>query len=356
MKQSMRRRRALAQLAQLLTGRSPKNPDWRAILALAGEQLLTPQLYNRLDALRSGVPADVLSYVGEAHRRTRARNVRLSQTLADALTALNAAGVEPVLLKGCALWARTPPPACDRLISDLDLLVKPQEMQAAIDALVSAGFGVLGDDRLTRDHDVVVLGRPADVGAIDLHQRPPGPRGAVEISDADLRSVRLEGGAAKVLSPELQILTAAIHDQLHDAHFWRGGFDIRRLLDIAVIAEGSVDWARLAARCKTPQIGAALTAQLEAAHRIAAADIPEGMRAGFWGRIHFWRQHAQFAWPWTNTVFDVIRGVRGAAQVQRSLSAWLARRTAERMYAPRLGDQRRPASSAISTRQCVRPL
>jgi len=29
---------------------------------------------------------------------------------------------------------------------------------------------------------------------------------------------------------------------------------------------------------------------------IAAADIPEGMRAGFWGRFLFWRQQAQFAY------------------------------------------------------------
>jgi hypothetical protein len=347
----MNRRRALAQLSAVIRGRAPKRPDWALILKLASEQLFAPQLYRFLAAMSGETaPRDVWIYVEEVRRRSRLRNEQLSRTLGDALAALNAAGVEPVLLKGCARWSITPPSECDRLISDLDLLVNPHEMQMAVVALSAAGFEILDDDRLTRDHDVVVLGRAKDVGAIDLHQHLPGPRGLIDIKREDLRAVRIAGGAARALSPELQILTAALHDQLHDAHYWHGGFDIRHLVDIAELAEGAVDWKRLASASATPLVGAALTAQLIAARFLVGARVPKRMCGGLWGRVHFWRQQAQFAWPLINVMLGFIRGVRGVGEALRWLSAWLARRSADGMTR-----YRDAASSAISARQCVSP-
>lgn len=325
----MNRARALHLLAHVLNGGAVNRGDWPGLLQLAGEQLVVAQLHAPLCAIREQAPPEVWSYVAEVRRRTRARNARLAGTLGDALSALNAAGVTPVLLKGCALWAKTPPAECDRLISDLDLLVRPDEMQAAVEALVAAGFAVLGDDRQAREHDVVVLGRSSDVGAIDLHQHPPGPRGSLEIGEDDASDVVIEGGAARVLSPELQILLAAVHDQLHDAYLWRGGFELRRLLDIAQIAEGSIDWTRLSALCKSPETRAALAAELAAARFLAGADIPDAMLAGVWGRLHYWRQRMQFAWPWTNEVADAVRGAHGVSRLQRAVWRWLLRRNSQ---------------------------
>jgi hypothetical protein len=337
----MNRRRALSQLARALAGEAPSVAAWSDVLALAGAQLLVPQLPARLECVRRHVPDDVWTFLEETRRRTRARNARLYDTLGDALTVLNAAGIEPILLKGCALWAEAPGPlASDRLISDLDLLVRPAQMQAAVDALVAARFIVLEDHRARRAHDVVVLGRASDVGAIDLHQRPPAASLTEALADLheETRRVTFARGAARVPTPELQILVTAVHDQLHDAHFLRGGFDLRHLLDIAQIAKAPVDWARLAALCRTPIMRVALAAQLHAARNIAGADIPDNVPAGAWGAFHFWRQRAQFLHPWANKVFDLLRGRRGISDVLRWLRSRLTRRVGGKVGGERGGD------------------
>lgn len=322
----MRRSRALSQLCALLSGRTVRTPDWEAILALAGEQLIVPQLHDRLRACGQNAPADVWSYLREARERTIARNERLFATLRDALATLNAAGVEPVLLKGGALWAAAPgaalaPPQSDRLVADLDLLVRPEEMPGALEALAAAGFTIFEDHRATAQHDVVVLGRERDVGAIDLHQHAPTLRSIADVDDLHgaSHSVAVAGGRARVPSVEAQLLLMALHDQLHDARFWHGGFDLRHLLDIAALAKGGVDWRSLAASCRTSTARAALAVQLEAARRVAGAQIPREARGGVWSALHFWRQRAQFAWPWLNQLFSRIRRGRFAGGVQRAL-------------------------------------
>ena len=52
------------------------------------------------------LPAEVQAFTGEVLARNRERNRRLFRQLGDALLPLNAAGIEPVLLKGAAVANR----------------------------------------------------------------------------------------------------------------------------------------------------------------------------------------------------------------------------------------------------------
>ncbi len=305
----MNRRRALAQLTAALGGRVPPSPDWPAILSLANEQLVTPELHARLSqsAERDLIPDGVAAFLADAHRRNRVRNLSLFATLTDALEILNAAGVEPVLLKGCAMWTAhadaVAGPCGDRMISDLDLLVRPSELDRAADALAAAGFTVLEDERRHEEHPVVVLGRATDAGSIDLHQFAPGPRGIAAIDDlhAQCRVVTLGGARALLPPPELQILIGVLHDQLLDGHLWRGQISFRHLMDVAALgAAREMDWARLMAQCSSPLVRHATAVQLLAAARIAGAPLPNVVSARPWARLHARLQRLQFIWPALN--------------------------------------------------------
>lgn len=302
----------LSQLTQLLRGEIPARPDWDRLMHLAGSELVVPQLLGRLEAVRERLPEEVLSYLAETRRRSILRNARLRETLSDALRALNAIGLEPVLLKGAALWATEAGPG-ERLIRDIDLFVRPEDMQAAVDCLTQAGFAILADERETCVHDVVVLGRESDAGSIDLHQHAPALQSRSGVDDLFLhtRRVRLPDGHARVLTPEAQLFVMAIHDQIHDAKFWRGGYNLRHLLDIAVISRSGVDWDGLERMCRSRTEHIALGALLHAARTIAQADVPARMLKA-WPRLHFYRQHAQFDWPWLTTIMDGVRAARAA--------------------------------------------
>src|SRR5512147_3176851 len=116
----MNKARILAQLVQLLAGKVPSRPDWDGLMYAAGEELIVTQLMSRLEPVRAALPMEVRTYLSETRKRSAARNERLRETFSHTLAALNAAGIEPVLLKGAALWATEAGPQ-DRLIRDIDI-------------------------------------------------------------------------------------------------------------------------------------------------------------------------------------------------------------------------------------------
>lgn len=294
----MRRLDALRQLSAAIVGPPVRRTDWAAVVDLANLNLVTPQLHAAL--LRTGalpqLPAPLQAFTAEVFARNRERNRRLFVQLRDAVAALNAAGIEPVLLKGAAAWATLGrPEAFDRMLRDLDLLVAPADAAAAVGALSAAGFPVLASYNEPWRHVVAELGRPSDVGVIDLHRRPPGPLRSLP-PPANQRRVEWEGVRAFAPEPAAQVLMLALHDQFHEAGYWRGDLSFRHLLDIAALAP-QVDWAALDRLAGERLTRRAVAVQVAAAERFAGAapDWPAARSASV--RLQHLRQLVQFAWP-----------------------------------------------------------
>jgi hypothetical protein len=246
------------------------------------------------------LPDDLRLFLGDVRRRNTERNRRLMDQLIAALRALNAAGIEPVLLKGAALWATAGWDApFDRMLADIDLLVRPAFAERAIAALEDCGFQAAQRYPGVQVHVVAELARDGDPGFIDLHQRPPGPPGFAEIPDLDrhCRPTSWQGVTALVPSPAIQVFFLILHDQFHDGDYWHGGFDLRHLLDIAMLSQMGMDWPMLDRLCATALLGNALEAELIAAARIAGAGIPAHPMRRLWPRITYQRHLWQFAYP-----------------------------------------------------------
>ena len=293
----MNRRVALKQLSTCLQGRVPAQADWMAILALANRSLATAQLYAALGSAE--LPDDVRAFLEDVRTRNRERNRRLVVQLRDALAALNGVGIEPVLLKGIGIWAGQPGEEFDRILADIDLLVHGSKSIAP-----SPPCRGLASDLTARHpgndvHVVAELARPSDVGLIDLHQRPPGPPGHAEIENlaAYCIPIGLDGLRALRPAPAVQIFFLILHDQLHDGDYWRGGFDLRHLVDIASLSRApeAVDWELLERLCRTALVRNALETQLIAAQRFAGAAIPAGFTERRWTRLQHERHLLQFS-------------------------------------------------------------
>lgn len=291
----MARLDTLRDLAACLRGAPPPGCDWPAVVSLANQSLTTPQLAAAVLRSADPPPADIVAFLEEVLGRNRERNRRLWRQLVEALEALNARGIVPVALKGAALWLWSGE-ASDRLLSDIDLLVEPAEAKAAITALEDAGFRVARRQDGALAHVVAELGRPQDAGYIDLHQRPPGPPGVVETADFAARYREVEGRRVRAPDAAAQILHLVLHDQFHDGDYWRGGFTLRHLRDIAALAP-SVDWGRLFTFARTELCRRAVEVELRAAARFAGADVPASALGDGWARIQHERQLLQFAWP-----------------------------------------------------------
>jgi Uncharacterised nucleotidyltransferase len=318
------RKHALRQLSACIGGTIPPEADWRAIVSLANEHLVTPALWEGIAASPHAgppVPADVAAFLADVHGRSHTRNRSLASTLHDALGALNAAGIVPVLLKGCALWTSSAASG-SRIVCDLDLLVRPAEMEHALAALRARGFAIADDQRGRAYHPVVELSRPTDAGSIDLHQHAPGAAHLPALDDihAHCRSIVVASANAMLPSRELQILLLVLHDQFLDGHFWRGGFHLRHLLDIAVLARipPEIDWRALLGMCPTPLVRSALRSELLAARRLAGAKVPDWVAGGLWARLNFARHRLFFERPGMATA---LRSLGLNARVWRALSS-----------------------------------
>lgn len=347
----MDRRRALSDLMRCLRGAPPPDCDWDAMLALANQSLVTPQLAARLDRHPAALPTRVAAFLEDVRARNAERNRRLWRLRDDAVAALAMAGIVPVLLKGAALRASIAPDApFDRLLSDIDILVGQGEVDAALAALARAGFGIVARYPGTAVHVVAELGRPQDPGLIDLHQRAPGPPG---LSDAAglterRRTIFVNGGAVAVPDPASQILYLLLHDQFHDGGYWRGGFDLRHLIDLATLAPllSAADKAWLDRACGTALARSALDAMLLSAQRLLGDNISP-WRTGRRARWTYRRWMLQYRLPALRLPLAVLTVIMDAGRLRAHRRADRAGRApfpedeAKMTLAERLGRTRR---------------
>jgi hypothetical protein len=305
----------LDQVCRLLRGQPVSHPAWNEILELANLALITPRLEHCLEAAEA--PADVSTFVREVADRNRQRNRRLFEAMGEAAAKLNAVDVTPLVIKGGACLARTGG-RCDRVLSDLYLVVRPDQIDLVVTTLGEAGFSVLNRYSGADLHAIAELARPTDVGAIDLHQRPPGPPGFVS-RQAILQGAHVTpvgAGRVRTPAPHMHIFLQALHDQLHDGGYWRGGFDLRHAWDIADLIrdEPSMDWAALRDLPQTTLTAHAVNAQILACHALTGAPIPADAKR-LRARLHYRRQHLQYRFPSLRNGVAVVAMISEAANL-----------------------------------------
>lgn len=297
----MNRRRALAALTAGMHGAPPA--DWMELLEAANQALVTPSLHDALRraGVATSIPEDAAAFIGLVETLNDERNQKLRQMALVAVAALNAAGVVPTYLKGMAVWAALDPAGgrSPRMMSDVDLLIPPDQADRAVEALLSAGFR-LAERSPPGLHVIAEFWRDGDVGVLDLHARPPGPEALTRSFDREADTAPCPWpGSARLPSPAWQIYLTGLHDLLHEGGFWRGGFDVRHLCDIADLARGpaGVDWDALAATAPTRLVRNALRSELVAAHRIVGAPVPAGVTRAVRPNLHYRRHVAQHLHP-----------------------------------------------------------
>jgi hypothetical protein len=301
----MVRRDSLNQLCRVLQGLPTSPIDWPSLVALANRSLITPRLEGSLES--ANAPEDVHVFVKEVARRNRERNARLLDQLDVAASALNAIGIEPLVIKGGACLVRNGGYAAG-VISDIDLVVRPNELDATLVALGGVGFNILSRQDGVTAHALATLGRAVDVGEIDLHQRPPGPPSFTSGSAfLDGEAFRLDRGLVRTPHPHMHIYLQALHDQLHDGAYWRGGFDLRHAWDIADMlhSPAGVDWTALEALPPTRLTAHAVEAQLAICRLLTGARMPPGVVKAY-GQYQAQRQHFQYRWPLLTLCFAGI--------------------------------------------------
>jgi hypothetical protein len=295
--------RSLTQLCECFRGYVPKHADWMSLLGLANETLTTPALMEFVIRFKDQIPEDVCLYIREMFERNVARNDRLAAQLTETVAAINDRGVTPVLLKGAATLATAARPHWgSKLMSDLDIMVLPDQIEATLDALFALGYSVHQLTPPDAGKWFMDLKRPSDVGMVDLHRQLPGPaffyRPSGDVKQ-HCKIIQIGRGSAYIPSATYQALILTIHDQFQDSDYWIGNIDMRHLIelrDLAISPEG-IDWETLAALTPSKLARNALDTQLVALFCLLGVEVPAHMRSRFLPRLQHRRRLAQARLP-----------------------------------------------------------
>lgn len=230
-----------------------ENVDWSAVFALAGQQKLTPLLF---EAARKAPAAAENAALFAAVKQQVIGQV-LHQTLRAAEFAalygdLRAAGLHPIVVKG-QLCSRLYPLKDHRISADDDLYISDAEFMACHKQLLANG--------LTTDTPVDELATADEVSYtkngsplyIELHRHlfdsAEDAHDELNHFFADLNPVEIDGFLA--MPPHEHLLYLLLHAY---KHFVRSGIGARQFCDIGLWARAyhaKIDWQRLHEQCES---------------------------------------------------------------------------------------------------------
>jgi hypothetical protein len=311
-----RRGHALFDLCSVLSGPgAPADATWRArdlspvawaeVRVLADELAVTPSVWGALQRLDIEPPQSELEVFRQHHCWNAARNVGFHHALTEAVEALNAVDIVPLLFKGSlSLVDGSVDDVGGRFMADLDVAVPPGTLAKAIDALRAVGYEPLSRKPWEPVHDLPVV-RRGTLEMIDLHvelgSQPVErvlPASAAWAASSELRFASAQ---ARGLSPTHQVLHCILHSALQDVHHASAGLPLRHLLTLAQLARAhrsAVDWSEIDTRAENQGVSEVVRDHLWLAHRLAGLSLPPGRWDGVRPRLHELRVLANFSLGW----------------------------------------------------------
>lgn len=269
--------------------------QWNAWLPLARNARLLGRCLHLFEdnRLLDAVPQRLVDQMKGALAQTRYVQGQALRELRHVRRVLDAERIPLLAMKGLAYLVGELPPRRWRNLSDIDLLVREEDIERAEVALKQAGWQPSGDfdaydQHYYRDwmHEVPPLLHPQRGTEVDIHHNLAPPVSRIRI-DAGLlwadppEGPEVNGVRTRLLAPADLLLHNAVHLFMNDE--LRGGLrdvvDFRDLFEhFAATRPGFAD--ELLARARQLGCGRALYYAVETATRLAGLVVPGGLREG----------------------------------------------------------------------------
>jgi len=220
--------------------------DWQQLLQAAARHCVTPMLLDCLDggAARHAAPAPVIEYLEQAAAANAARNLCFRDELLRLVRALNAAGIEPLVLKGAARLFdglyRTPG---HRFMLDVDLLVPEARIEEAGGLLRANGYAWMDLGRNTYEphHLPPLLNQHAGLVVELHHSLGRGCAGMLPADELIARSkvIAIDDARLRIPSREHQIVHLIAHSCVQHQGWLGSPILLRDLVEGALLLQGA---------------------------------------------------------------------------------------------------------------------
>lgn len=301
------------------------NLDWDRVAERACQHGIAPLVYYNLQRLgvTSVIPKDAVDELERSYYGNAARNTLLYQELNKVLKALKEIGSEIIVLKGAALAETVYSNRALRPMSDIDLLVRKEDLPRVENHLVAMGYLLHQHPRpkeWLKEHDYHLAFIKNETTPIEIHceihwhiERPSRPF-KIDIEGMWERALaaKIAGVEALVLSPEDLLLHLCLHTCKHKLTF----FGPRSLCDISETLRyhgQAIDWGQVQNRSYQWCINQYVYLTLHLAKELLGAAVPEPVLASlkpedFDARLLDWAKEEMLEDKGSSPIFpDLLR-------------------------------------------------
>jgi hypothetical protein len=252
-----------------------KKVDWAHLVELAEFHEMMPLVFHNLtvNGFIDQVPKPFAARLNQIYHGTLFRNVLLSTELETVLAAFTKKEVDVIVVKGTVLAEQLYGNPGLRTVADMDILVKPDSLQAADALLKELGYRSLAVVLPHPFHDVYEK-KAAILFHIELHWNLDD-RNLVTVPLEDIwkraRPINVQGGTTMVLSPE----DALVH--LSNNLSKPSGRLLRNLCDITELIrknEETFDWDYFVKSARSWGIEAGVYYSLKRSGELLGAPVP----------------------------------------------------------------------------------
>ncbi len=225
---------------------------------------ITPSLYKIIKKLSSALPSlrmseHFLQKLKSAYIATLIKNKEELKSLVEVLMVFKTAGIKVILLKGSHLAPFVYKDMGLRAMSDIDILVKKEDLHKAVELLFQMGYGLSKKcyaaqraqgksiKKLIKsfNHHVPELSHPKGIKKLDLHWTIPDNPFNVDMEGLWKRAITAEinGTSVMVLSLEDLLLHLSLHASIQHKFNYYG---MKQICDIATtINNHKINWDKL---------------------------------------------------------------------------------------------------------------
>ncbi len=260
--------------------------DWKTVLEAARKNSLSPYLYHtlksRFDQLKR--VKSIREQLLHTYLASAARNMRHYHQLLDLVIKMSVENIPVILLKGSHLAELVYGNLALRPMSDMDLLIKPDNLQQADRLLRHEGYS---SSELFQGHSFEHLApyRKSNSVTIEIHHNitePPfSKRFAIEELWVRALEENIENTKVLTLSPEDLLLHLSSHVSIHHGF----SFGITPYLDIAKSIDfysDQLDWTILRERSETWGMQRALYLVLALSEKLIGMPVPSEFFEFMW--------------------------------------------------------------------------
>jgi Uncharacterised nucleotidyltransferase len=298
--------------------------EWQSVLSLSSSHLVTPLLRRAFQehGLVSGLPAGVLEFLDAVYALNLESNLHYQDQLAHLIPVLNNIGVRPVLLKGAAaLVSGLYPTPGERMIGDIDVLIPPSEIAAAVEQLYAAGYQPVAADEALPDianHGLKFHHYPRIYSLdwpvpVELHIHPVKLRASRLLGSEEViraaTPLNWRGGDCLLPSPTHFMMHNVIHAVVVDFRI-RGFFSLRQLSEFVYAGrtyDERIDWVLIQQRFDSLGCRNALRRYVVLANAYFGFQVPPALRIGGWPRLQRRFYRIQLEYPPMHFLFALGR-------------------------------------------------